>query len=33
MLKSNFLYNRLPKRKNLFLFDYCFSHCTICNAT
>ena len=29
MLKSNFLDNRLPKRKNRFLFDYRFSHCTI----
>jgi len=29
MLKSNFLDNRLPKRKNRFLFDYRFSYCTI----
>ena len=29
MLKSNFLDNRLPKRKKRFLFDYRFSHCTI----
>jgi len=29
MLKSNFLDNRLSKRKNRFLFDYRFSHCTI----
>jgi len=28
-LKSNFLDNRWPKRKNRFLVDYCFSHCTI----
>jgi len=29
MLKSNFLDNRLSKRKKRFLFDYRFSHCTI----
>jgi len=32
MLKSNFLDNRLPKRKKNFYSIYRFSHWTICNA-